>query len=329
MAATSSTPAVAVDQPRPAVAAVTAPAPAARRAGLGVLLSLVSFAAFGTSGVFASALLDAGWTAAGAVTVRVGLAAAVLTVPALLALRGRTHALRRSWRPVVAYGVVAVAACQVAYFYAVQHLSVGVALLLEYLGVVFVVLWMWLRHGHRPGPLTVTGTALSIGGLVLVLDVFGGARIDLVGVLWGLAAAAGLATFFVLGAHSDDELPPIAMAWAGLAIGTVCLLAAGATGVVPLAAPQVDVTFLGHPVSWLWPALGLSLVAAVVAYTTGITGTRILGARFSSFLGLTEVLFAVTFAWVLLGEALRPLQIAGAAVILTGVALVKLAEKPS
>ena len=328
MAATSSTPAVAVGQPVAARPAIK-DAPAARRTGLGIALSLVSFATFGTSGVFASALLDAGWTAAGAVTVRVGIAAAVLTAPALLALRGRTHAMRRSWRPVLAYGVVAVAACQVAYFYAVQHLSVGVALLLEYLGAVLVVLWMWLRHGHRPGPLTIAGAALSVGGLVLVLDVFGGVRIDVVGVLFGLAAAAGLATFFVLGAHSDDDLPPIAMAWAGLTIGTACLLGAGAVGAVPLATPRVDVTFLGHAVSWLWPALGLSLLAAVVAYTTGITGSRILGARFSSFLGLTEVLFAVTFAWLLLGEALTPLQLAGGVVILGGVALVKLAEKPS
>jgi drug/metabolite transporter (DMT)-like permease len=323
MAATSSTQGTAADQSS-AVAAVLPGAP--RRTGVGLALSLVSFAAFGTSGVFASALLDAGWSAGGAVTVRVGVAALVLTVPALLALRGRTQVLRRSWRPVVAYGVVAVAACQVAYFNAVQHLSVGVALLLEYLGVVLVVGWMWLRHGHRPNALTALGALLSVSGLVLVLDVLGDVRIDLVGVLWGLGAAAGLAVFFVLSAHSDDDLPPIVMAWASLAIGALCLLGAGAAGALPLDAPRVDVTFLGHAVSWVWPALGLSLVAAVVAYTTGITGSRILGARLSSFVGLTEVIFAVTFAWVLLGESLTALQLAGAAVILSGVGLVKLAE---
>lgn len=321
MAGTSSTPGATLDQPH---ALATAAGP--RRTGLGVVLCLVSFATFGTSGVFASALLAAGWSAAGAVTVRVGVAAAVLTVPALLALRGRVHVLRRSWRPVLAYGVIAVAACQVAYFNAVQHLSVGVALLLEYLGMVLVVLWMWLRHGQRPNALTALGAVLSVAGLVLVLDVLSDVRIDLVGVLWGLCAAAGLAIFFVLSAHSDDELPPLAMAWAGLTIGTVCLLVVGVLGVMPLATPRVDVAFLGHAVSWVWPALGLALVAAVVAYVTGISGTRILGARLSSFLGLTEVLFAVTFAWLLLGESLSVVQFVGAGVILVGLGCVKAAE---
>jgi hypothetical protein len=36
-------------------------------------------------------------------------------------------------------------------------MPVGVALLLEYLGVVLVVAWMWLRHGQRPGWLTIAG----------------------------------------------------------------------------------------------------------------------------------------------------------------------------
>ena len=324
MAATSSTPRTAVGQPSAAVPPSVPAAP--RRTGLGVALSLVSFAAFSTSGVFASALLAAGWSAAGAVTVRVGVAAVVLTLPALLVLRGRVHVLRRSWRPVLAYGVVAVAACQVAFFNAVQHLSVGVALLLEYLGMVLVVLWMWLRHGHRPNALTALGGVLSVAGLVLVLDVLSDVRVDVVGVLWGLGAAVGLAMFFVIGAHSDDELPPMAMAWAGLSIGALVLLGLGALGVLPLATPRVDVTFLGHAVSWLWPALGLALVAAVVSYVTGITGGRILGARLSSFLGLTEVLFAVTFAWLLLGESLSPLQLVGAAVILAGLGCVKAAE---
>lgn len=297
-----------------------------RRPALGVALALLSFATFGTSGVFAATLLAAGWTAGGAVTTRVGIAAVVLTVPALLALRGRLHVLRRNWRPVVGYGVVAVAGCQLAYFNAVAHLDVAVALLLEYLGTVLVVGWMWLRHGQRPTPLTAVGAALSVGGLALVLDVLGATQVDAVGVLWGLAAAAGLATFFVLSAHSDDDLPPIALAWGGLTVGTTCLLAAGAAGLVPLAAPRVDVEFVGRTTSWVWPVLGLALVAAVVAYVSGIAGTRILGARLSSVIGLTEVLFAVGFAWLLLGQALTPLQLAGSVVIVTGVAIVKYAE---
>src|SRR3954465_6731240 len=112
--------------------------------------ALRSAAAFGTSGAFATALIGSGWTPAAAVTARLLVAAAVLTIPALLALRGQFGALVREGRSIAGYGVLAIAVAQLCYFNAVARLSVGVALLLEYLGILLVVGWLWLRHGHRP-----------------------------------------------------------------------------------------------------------------------------------------------------------------------------------
>ena len=73
-------------------------------AGAGLGLALLSAGAFGTSGTFATSLLQAGWTSGAAVTARVGIAALVLTVPALLALRGRYGVLRRLEAPVPCHG---------------------------------------------------------------------------------------------------------------------------------------------------------------------------------------------------------------------------------
>ncbi len=224
------------------------------------------------------------------------------------------------------YGIVAVAGAQLCYFNAVQHLSVAVALLLEYSGALLVVGWLWLRHGHRPRRLTMGGAAVAVLGLTLVLDLLGNTDLDPVGVLWGLGAAVGLATYFVLSAGTDDALPPIVVAWGGLAVGGAVLAAAGALGALPLAAPRTDVTLLDTEVSWLVPALGLSLIAAVVAYVAGIFGARLLGAKVASFVGLTEVLFAVLFAWLLLGQVLRPVQLAGGVLVVAGIALVRLDE---
>ncbi len=292
-----------------------------RRTGL--LLALVSAATFGTSGSFAGSLLAAGWTPLAAVTVRVVLAALVLTVPALLTLRGRLTLLRRGTATMLVYGVAAVAGAQLCYFNAVQHLSVAVALLLEYSGTLLVVGWMWLRHGQRPRRLTVLGTVLAVAGLVLVLDLLGNAHLDPVGVLWGLGAAGGLATYFVLSAGTDDPLPAVVVAWQGLAVGGTVLLVAATLRLQPVAAPRTQVVLIGNHVSWLVPVLGLSLVAAVLAYLTGIAGARLLGAKAASFVGLTEVLFAVAFAWVLLDQVLTPVQLAGGLLVIAGVALVQ------
>jgi drug/metabolite transporter (DMT)-like permease len=292
---------------------------------LGLSLAVLSAATFGTSGVFARSLLDAGWTAGSAVTARVAVAALVLAIPALIAMRGKWPIARRSFGPIALFGLYSVAGTQVAYFYAVQHLPVSVALLLEYSGILVVVLWMWARHGQRPRRLTVAGAVVALAGLVLVLDLIGGGGdIDMVGVLWGMIAAVGLATYFILSARVDPELPSIALASGGMAIGAVVLAVTGAVGLLPMAATFGAVPFAGGEVSWLVPVLGLSVVAAVVAYVAGIGANRLLGASLSSFVGLTEVLFAVLFAWWWLSELPSWVQAAGGVLIIGGIVLVKL-----
>lgn len=260
---------------------------------------------------------------------RVGVAALILVVPVYLSLRGRTALLRKNFGVIVGYGLLAVVGAQVCFFYAVQRLSVGVALLLEYLGVVLVVIWMWLRHGQRPRRLTVAGAVLAVAGLALVMDVGGDTRVDLVGVLWGLGAAVGLAGFYVLSSGSDPDLPPVAMAGLGMAVSAVALLSLGAVGVLPMRATFGSVELGGNTMSWVWPVLWLSVVAAAIAYVAGVYAARILGAKLSSFIGLTEVGFAVLFAWLLLGELPAPIQLMGGGLILAGIVLVRLDESPT
>ena len=295
--------------------------------GAGLALAVLSAATFGTSGTFASSLIGAGWSPGAAVLTRIAVAALVLTVPALVQLRGRWALLRRGAGRAAAYGLLAVAAPQLCYFNAVARIPVGVAILLEYLAVVLVVGWLWLRHGQRPRRRTVTGAVVALAGLAMVLNLAGSARIDPVGVMWALLAAVGLAMFFLLSAASHAEpLPPIVMAWAGMCVGAAALAAGGWIGVVPLTATTGHVQVLGHQVSWVVPVLGLSLVAAVIAYVAGIGAARRLGAKLASFIGMAEVLFAILFAWLLLGQLPSAVQFAGGAFILAGVTLVRADE---
>ena len=126
-----------------------------RTAGLG--FALVSAASFGLSGSLARGLMDAGWSAAAAVSARILLAAAVLAPFAIVQLRGRWDLLRRNAPLVGVYGLLAVAGCQLAFFNAVERMPVGVALLVEYMSPVAVIAWLWFTRGQRPGPRTVGG----------------------------------------------------------------------------------------------------------------------------------------------------------------------------
>lgn len=301
---------------------------ASRRFGAGVGFALVSAASFGLSGALARGLLDAGWSAGAAVTARIGLAAVVLLVPGVLALRGRWGIVREEAGLLLVYGVLGVAGCQLCYFYAVEHLQVGVALLIEYTAPVAVVAWMWLRHGQRPGPLTLVGAVVAAVGLALVLDVLsGGAGLSVVGVLWALGAMVGVTAYFVISADERNRLPAMTLAAGGLVVAAVVLVAAGLAGALPMEVAAAPVAYAGTEVAWWVPVLGLGLVTAALAYVTGIAAGRRLGSRVASFVGLAEVLAALLFAWLLLDELPGWVQLAGGVFILAGVVIVKRGER--
>ena len=292
-----------------------------------LIVALASAAAFGTSGPFAKELFSAGWSPAAAVMMRIAIAALVLAIPTAYELRGRWYLLRTNARAVLLYGLFGVAGCQLFYFLAVQHLSVGVALLLEYLSPTLLVLLAWARTRRAPSRLTLVGAAVALLGLVLVLDVFGSVSVDAIGVLFGLAAAVCSATYFVVASDEpQDGLSPLALSGAGLAVGIVPLLLLGAVGALPMHASLQSVPLGQWHVSVLVPVLGISLVAAAFAYVSGVMAARTLGTRVASFVALAEVLFAVLFAWLLLGELPLPVQLAGGGLIVLGVVLVRAAD---
>ena len=77
---------------------------------------------------------------------------------------------------------------------------------------------------------------------------------------------------------------------------------------------------------WI-PLLALSLVSAALAYALGIISTRMLGSRLASFVALSEVVAAVLYGWLLVGQVPGLFEIIGGVLVLVGVVIVKLGEK--
>jgi drug/metabolite transporter (DMT)-like permease len=294
----------------------------------GLLLAVVSATSFALSGALARGLIDVGWSPGAVVLARIAVAALVVAPLAARALRGRWELLRRNRRSVLIYGAVPVAGTQFAYFSAVAAMDVGPALLIEYTAPAAIVVWLWLRRGERPRPLTLAGAAVAAVGLVLVLDLLSGADLALDGVLWALAAMLGAATYFVMSADTRSGVPPLALAGGGLAVGAVGLGAFGLVGVLPMHATTAAPTYAGEAVPWWLPFVGLGVVTAAIAYTAGIAASRRLGSRLASFVALLEVVAAVVFAWLLLDQLPGTLQLVGGAFIVASVVVVKLGERP-
>jgi drug/metabolite transporter (DMT)-like permease len=291
------------------------------------VLGLAASLAFATSGVSVRPLLDAGWTPGAAVFWRVTIASVLLLPAGLWSMRGRLRDLASEWRLLAGFGVLAVATAQLFYFAAVTRLSVSVALLIEYLAPVALVVLAVVRTRRLPGRLVLAGTVASVVGLVCVLDLTG-ARVDGLGVLFGLLAMCGAAAYFVLGAR-HTHLPAIALPAFGLPAGALVLGLAILVRVLPYSAPLVDVSVLGASLPWWVPFSVVVVVATAVAYVLGVAGIGLMGERLSSFVSLSEVLFAALLAAVLLGETPTAIQVVGGLLIIVGVVLIRLSSGES
>lgn len=294
----------------------------------GLIAATVSFIAFGTSGAFVKPLLEAGWSPTAAVTARALTAGLVLLPFVMATLRGRWDVLLRARWSVLGMGLVGVAVTQVLYFAAIQRIPVATALLIEFLAPLILVGFTWAVSRRTPAPVVLAGSVLALGGLVLVIGPGAIQAVDPIGLAAAFGAAIGCAVYFLIAARPNDGLPPVALAGAGLLLAVPVLALIGATGLLPFTATFGDLPLFGTTTAWWVPLLVVAVVGTALAYATGITASGILGSRLASFIALLEVVSASLFAWLLLGEELTALQLAGGALILGGIAAVR-AERPA
>ena len=308
--------------PLPVITPSAGVASSARLRTTGLLLGIASALAFSSSGPFVKPLLEAGWSLGAALLVRMGVAGLVLSPALLLAMKRQRGFLRRHWRLIVGFGLMPVLGCQLFFFSAMQRMPVAVALLIQYLAPVMLVAAVWLRTRTRPSGLVLWGSVVAIAGLVLVVDI-SGASFDLLGTLFALAAAVCVCAYFVISERTGDDLPPLALAASGLLTGALVMGALCLVGILPFRAPAVDVVLAGAEVPWWMPLLWVAAVATTLGYAFGVMAVPRIGSRVASFVGLSEVLFALGFAWIFLAEVPAPVQFVGGALILVGVVLVR------
>lgn len=298
----------------------------ASRGIVGIALGLGAGLAFGAGGVFVKPLLEAGWSPGAAVLARISIAAALLVVPALIALRFDLRPLWRARWTVLLYGIVAVAGVQVAFYASLERIPVSMTLLIEYLAPIALVLFAWVRTRRMPQLIVLGGSVLAMAGLVLVIGP-GGGDLDPLGLAFAAIAMIGVCVYYAIGERATEQVPPVALIAAGFVVGAVALAVAGVIGVMPMDVALTDVDFLGGTAPWWVPLLTVGAVSTAFAYSAGVAAIRMLGSRLSSFLGLSEVVFAAIVGWLLLGESLGVLQVLGGVLILGGIVLVRMERR--
>jgi len=292
---------------------------------VGLWLALGAAMAMGSAAAAMKALGTTGLPAVNVVQARLLVAAAALMAVAVVVRRGRVRLARRDWWLVGAYGVVGLAANQVVFMMSLSRLSVGVALLLEYLAPVLVALWVrYVRREPLSGLVWVgiTGTLL---GLAMVGRVWAGFALDGVGFVLGLLAAVTMASRFVLADRGLRRHDPLVLAAWGTTVSACALLLTGAFAPFPLDALARGVVLNGVAVPAVLLVAWVGLVGTAGGVLLAVAAQRLLPPTAASLVLTLEVVVGAGLAYLLLAEGLEAAQFVGGAVMLAGVAMAQVA----
>ena len=183
------------------------------RPAVGYAQVLAGAALFGLGASVSKVALDAGIAPARLTALRCTGAAVVLL---LVLLATRPSRLRVAWRelPQLALlGLCGAALIQWLYFVAIDRLPVGIALLLEFTGPLFVAVFAWLVLGHVVSRRVWLALGLALAGLALVAQVWRDAGLDAVGLAAGLGAAVCLAAFYLLSKRALQRHHPMTLSF--------------------------------------------------------------------------------------------------------------------
>ena len=297
----------------------------------GVVAALAASLLFAVNGTVSKTVLESGLSSLRLVELR-SLGAALCLLVAVAVLRPR--ALRVAPRELAflaVAGVVGIGLVQWLYFVAIGRLPVGIALLLEYLAPVLVVVWVRFVRGEQVRRRLWAALALSVSGLVVVGQVWQGLRLDGLGVLAGLGAAVSLAAYYLTSERGLGRRDPLSLAAWTFTAAALFWSVLQPWWTFPWADLVRDVGVPGplpDAVVPAWLLVGWVVVlGTVVPYGLILVALGSLGSARTGLLGMAEPVLAGAVAWVVLGEALSALQLAGAAVVLTGILLAETARQ--
>ncbi|RZS37017.1 inner membrane transporter RhtA [Herbihabitans rhizosphaerae] len=217
----------------------------------------------------------------GTVALRLFFAAAVL----MLLWRPSVRMNRRAWTVVLGYGVT-LGLMNLCFYLALARIPLGIAVTVEFLGPLAVAL-----AGSRRW-LDAFWAVLAAGGVVLLME--GGGELNLVGLLFALAAGTFWGLYILVGAalgrHTTEGN--------GLALGMVV----AALVAVPFGVADGR-TALIEP--WVLVAgLGVALLSSVIPYSLDLEALRKIPPRVFGILMSLEPAMAALIGLIVLQESL-------------------------
>ena len=250
------------------------------------------------------------------VVVRAYLATLTLFVFMGAVAPGHLRIDARMFRAAAIVGVGGLLTNNFLYFEAIHLTSVATALLLQYQAPVLLALYALLVERQRVSSRLALSLVLTVAGCALIVRVYDPAavRLNFLGVLAGLGTAFAFAFYILTSRAALRFMRP----WTLVAYGYLA-----ASVVWFPVVPPWRIVAAGFPLQTWGAFLAIATFGTVVPFGLFINGLKHLPPTQASILAMLEPVVATIAAYLILGEALLPLQALGGVLVLAGVILVE------
>lgn len=282
---------------------------------VGVLLCLVAGGSFALQPVLVKLAFAGGATVASVGAIRFALAASVL---ALLARKTIAAVPARTLLPPFALGLTIYGLETGLFFASLERIDVSLASLLMCSYPALVVAGAVLLRRERASRRRAVALAVALGGVALVLAGGVGGVLDPVGIGLALAAAVAYAAYVLVSDRMLGSIEPLVLATM-LCAGAATAFAFGgvATGSLEVARP-----------STLLVVGAIALVATVLPIAAFLGGVHRIGPSRATILGTIEPPVTIALSALVFGERLGAVQLLGAGLVVSGVAILQLRRRP-
>ncbi len=279
-----------------------------RSATVGAALCLASAAGFGAMAIFGKLAYEADVGVSTLLLVRFTIAG--LIFGALIGARPQLRARRTGRRAVLiglGLGAIGYALQSRLFFDALERLDASLLALLLYTYPAWVTLAAFALGRERPTRRRLVALALSSIGLVIVLTGAAGDKFDTTGALMGVGAALAYTAYILVADRAGIDMPPLELS------ALVCAGATATFAILGVMRGELDFGFEAE--GWIWLA-AIAVVSTVTPIVLFFAGLRRVGPSMAAILSTLEPPTTVALAFIVFGESLTGLQLAGAALVL-------------
>ena len=297
----------------------------------GEILVIFSAFFFATTGVLAKLIVAGGISPVRLTQIRTTGVFIALLIFVLITNRRALRVSRKELPNLFLMGLFGIAGVQAFYFFAVTRMPVSITLVIEFTAPIWIAIFIRFFRHQLVKPLMWWGIGTALAGLLLVTEIWSGLKLDGIGVIAAFIDALFLAYYFVrleatVKTRDGLSLLVYVFGFAALTLAIVQPVWSFPTKIFTTQLSLEELSPGNYIVGWQLIAI-LIIFGSITPYLFITYGVKLIPASQASVIAMLEPVIAGGIAWIVLSEALSPLQIFGGATVLVGIYLTERARQ--